>query len=207
MLGKYADGGQCHPPNPMEDKMPDTTTPAAKPARKKRASAVAAEATAAAATATAAVSAAADNAAAATVAGTSAIKDQIIATRDTIRDEAQRKAGEIGEEVSKLYSQAGDRARDAANLGKSKAAEGLESLAKVIEDSAPQVDGTLGKTYGDFARSAAQSVGNLAGTLEEKDIEELVASTRDFVRNSPAVAIGGAAVIGFMLARLLRSRD
>ena len=137
----------------------------------------------------------------------SPIRSQLAATTGTIKSEAQRKASEIGEEVTKLYGQAGDRARDLATKGKTRAAEGLGSLAKVIDDSAGQVDDTLGKQYGDFARQAAQSVAGLAGTLDEKDVDELVEQTREFVRKSPAVALGSAAVVGFMLARLLRGRN
>lgn len=145
--------------------------------------------------------------AAAPAKGTVAIREQVNATADTIRTEAQRKVTEIGDEVSRLYAQAGDRARDVANQGKHRAAGGLDSLAKIIEDSATEVDDRLGKQYGDYARSAAQTVASLAGTLDEKDLDELVTATREFVRKSPAVAIGSAAVVGFMLARLLRSRN
>jgi ElaB/YqjD/DUF883 family membrane-anchored ribosome-binding protein len=135
------------------------------------------------------------------------LEEQIRTKAEGIRAEATRKAGEIGDEVSKLAGQAGDRARDLANQGKGKAAHGLEALAKVIEDSAGTVDDKLGAQYGDFARSAAGTVAGLAGKLDQQDIDELVASTRDFVKKSPAVAIGSAAVVGFMLARLLRSSD
>lgn len=151
-------------------------------------------------------SAAAQAAAPAPAAKSTAIRDQLTATKDTIRNEAQRKAGEIGDEMGRLYGQATARARDAANQGKNKAAEGLEGLAKMIDDSANAVDDKLGSQYGDYARSAAQTVANLAGTLEQKDVDELVDATREFVRKSPAVAIGSAAVVGFMLARLLSGR-
>lgn len=157
-----------------------------------------AKATAPAATAAVAASAAPDAEA------RKPIREQINATTENLRAEATRKANEIGEEVGRLYGQAGQKALDAARTGKSRAAEGLESLAKIIDDNAVTVDDKLGAQYGDFARSAAQTVTNLAGQLEEKDIEELVTATRDFVRKSPAVAIGSAAVVGFMLARLLR---
>ena len=136
----------------------------------------------------------------------SPIRTQMRATGDTLRSEAARKAGEIGDEVGKLYQQASEQAASAARRGKGKAAEGLESLAKVIEDSARTVDDRLGSQYGDFARSAASTVANLASTLDQKDLDELLASTRDFVKKSPAVAIGSAAVVGFMLARLLRGK-
>ena len=135
------------------------------------------------------------------------LTEQVNARVDTIRSEAQRKAGEIGDEVTRLAGQAGDRARELARQGKDKTASGLDSLAKVIEDSAGTVDDKLGKQYGDFARSAATTVAGLAGTLEQQDIDELVESTREFVKKSPAVAIGSAAVVGFMLARLLRGSN
>ena len=135
----------------------------------------------------------------------SPIADQLHATTDTIRAEAQRKASELSDEFGRLTSQAGDKAKDLATKGKTKAAESLESLATLIGDSSTQVDEKLGKQYGDFARSAAQTVSGLAGSLDEKDFEELMTEAREFVRKSPAVAIGSAAVVGFMLARLLRS--
>ncbi|MCC7394385.1 MAG: hypothetical protein IT553_05980 [Sphingomonadaceae bacterium] len=131
--------------------------------------------------------------------------ENVKAKAESIRAEATRKAGEIGDEVSRLYGEATDKARDAARHGKTRAAEGLEGLAKIIHDSASTVDDKVGEQYGDFARSAATKVSELAGALDEKDLDELVEATRDFVRKSPAVAIGSAAVVGFMLARLLRS--
>lgn len=135
----------------------------------------------------------------------SPIAEQLHATGDTIRAEAQRKASELGDEFGRLTTQAGDKAKELATKGKSKAAESLESLATLIGDSSTQVDDKLGKQYGDFARSAAQTVSGLAGSLDEKDFEELMTEAREFVKKSPAVAIGSAAVVGFLLARLLRS--
>ncbi len=144
---------------------------------------------------------------AAPAAARSPIAEQLHATTDTIRAEAQRKASELSDEFGRLTSQAGDKAKDLATKGKTKAAEGLESLATLIGDSSTQVDEKLGKQYGDFARSAAQTVSGLAGSIDEKDFEELMTEAREFVRKSPAVAIGSAAVVGFMLARLLRSKS
>jgi ElaB/YqjD/DUF883 family membrane-anchored ribosome-binding protein len=135
------------------------------------------------------------------------VRAQIAATGETMRTEAQRKIAQLGDEMARLYAQAGERAGDMARQGKGKAADGLSSLARTIDDSAATVDDRLGKQYGDFARSAAGTVASLAGTLEQQDLDELLASTRDFVKKSPAVAIGSAAVVGFMLARLMRGSN
>lgn len=132
------------------------------------------------------------------------IRDQIAATRDTIKAEASKKAASLKQEASTLAGQASTKARDAATKGKDKAAEAVGSLAKMLEDSAGTVDTKFGKQYGDYARSAASTVAGLATTLDKKDLDELAASTRDMVKKNPAVAVGAAAVIGFVLARLLK---
>lgn len=132
------------------------------------------------------------------------IRDQVSATVGTIKDEARRHADNLKGEAANLKDQASTKARDAATAGKGKAAEAVGSLAKLLQDSAPTVDEKLGKQYGDYARSAATSVSGFASNLDQKDIDELAENARDFVRKSPAVAVGAAAVVGFVLARMLK---
>lgn len=135
------------------------------------------------------------------------VRDQIAATRETITTEATRRVKQIREEAATMADTAGTKAREAASKGKDKAAETVGALAKMLDDSAATVDSKFGKQYGDYARSAATTVAGLATSLEEKDLDELAQSTRDFVKKSPAVAIGAAAVIGFVLARMLKGND
>lgn len=132
------------------------------------------------------------------------IRDQLAATRDTIKSEASKKAASLKDEATTLANQASAKARNAATKGKDKAAEAVGSLAKLLEDGAGTVDSKFGKQYGDYARSAASTVAGFASTLDKKDLDELAASTRDMVKKNPAVAVGAAAVIGFVLARLLK---
>lgn len=121
--------------------------------------------------------------------------------------EAKAKASQLKGEAGKYADQAGVRAKELANEGKTKTAGAMGSLAKMIEDAAPQVDERLGTQYGDFARSAAKTVSGMAGSLESQDVDQLVNNTRDFVKKSPAVAIGAAAVVGFVLARMFKSNN
>ncbi|ALJ13286.1 MULTISPECIES: hypothetical protein [Sphingopyxis] len=135
------------------------------------------------------------------------IRDQIAATRDTIKSEASKKAASLKDEATALKNQASAKARDAATKGKDKAAEAVGSLAKLLEDSAGTVDTKFGKQYGDYARSAASTVAGLATTLDKKDLDELAASTKDMVKKNPAIAVGAATVIGFVLARMLKGSN
>ena len=69
----------------------------------------------------------------------------------------------------------------------------------------PGIEERLGGEYGDYARRAAGSIENVANTIAEKDPDELIEDTRNFVRNSPGIALAGAAVVGFVVARLVKS--
>ena len=44
-----------------------------------------------------------------------------------------------------------------------------------------------------------------AHAIAAKNPDELIDDTRNFVRNSPGIALAGAAVVGFVVARLLKT--
>lgn len=111
----------------------------------------------------------------------------------------------IKAEAGKLGSQAADKARGFAGDGKVKATGAINDFAKMMEDAAAQVDEKLGSQYGDYARSAAQSLGGFADQLDAKDIDELIEDVRGFVRKSPGIAIGTAAALGFVIARVVKA--
>ncbi len=103
--------------------------------------------------------------------------------------------------------QAKSTARDAAATAKNTTGDALAGLSKLISDTAETVDSKLGPQYGDYARKAAETVAGAAKSLDEKDIDQLAEEARNFVRKSPAVAIGAAAVVGFVLMRMMRGNS
>lgn len=122
------------------------------------------------------------------------VKLKAEATTETFKDQATAFVGKAGE-----------KAREYASTGKDKATDSLFSISDFVDDVAKSVDTRLGKQYGDYARRAASAVSGVADSLKGKEIDDLVADTRRFVREKPAVAIGAAAAIGFVLTRLFRS--
>ncbi len=109
--------------------------------------------------------------------------------------------------IDPLKDQATKTARSAAVVAKDKTGTAMQSLSKLITDTAGTVDAKLGPQYGDYARQAAEAVAGAADTLDSKDVDQLIAEAKDFVRKSPAVAIGAAAVVGFVLMRLAKGSD
>jgi hypothetical protein len=105
----------------------------------------------------------------------------------------------------KLSGQAADKARDLVSQGLERSGETLSNVSKLIGDTAAGLDERLGQEYGDYARKAAEAIENTAESLRSRDPDELIEDTRNFVRKSPGVALAGAAIVGFALARLVKS--
>lgn len=120
-------------------------------------------------------------------------------------DTARRARDDVSAKAANLRDQATDKVRDYAVQGKDRAAEGLENVNRLIGDAADTVDAKIGQQYGDYVRQAGSYVENVANSLREKNVDELLADAREVVRKSPAVAIGAAAAIGFALARVVKA--
>ena len=113
--------------------------------------------------------------------------------------------GAFFDRVDELRGQATDKARELAQTGKDRAASTLDSLVQTVEDAASEIDEKRGSQYGDYARRTAEHIGGFTDSFRDKDIDALFNDARDFVKKSPAVAIGAAAALGFVVARLARS--
>lgn len=105
----------------------------------------------------------------------------------------------------KLSGQAADKARGFVGQGIERSAETLANVSKLVGDTASGLDERLGKEYGDYARRAAETLESTADRVASKNPDELIDDTRAFIRKSPGVALAGAAIVGFALARLVKS--
>lgn len=110
-----------------------------------------------------------------------------------------------GTDVQSLKAQASDKVRDVAAQGKDKATEALDSVSRLVSETADTVDDRLGVQYGDYVRRAGTALDGLNDSIRGKQVDELFDDARNMVRKSPAVAIGAAAAIGFLLVRLVKS--
>jgi ElaB/YqjD/DUF883 family membrane-anchored ribosome-binding protein len=116
-----------------------------------------------------------------------------------------RLVSQVKDQVTSLRGQAADRVRGFADDGKGRVTGLLENVSEVINDAARSVDERLGGDYGEHAHRAANAVADFAGRIRDKSVDDILDDTRDFVRRSPAVAIGIAAVAGFALIRVIKT--
>jgi ElaB/YqjD/DUF883 family membrane-anchored ribosome-binding protein len=144
-----------------------------------------------------------------TGAGTGTQSPRTERAEDLIR-EVKAKAGQrfeaVREDASEFAGRAGETIRDAAGTGKGKAADALHGLADAVRGLAGKVgEGAEGAKAADFARKAADNMDRFSDVIRDKTFDELGADVKSFVRERPAMAVGVAAVVGFALARMLKS--
>ena len=107
--------------------------------------------------------------------------------------------------ATRLSGQAADKARGLVGQGLERSAKRSPMSRKLVGDTAAGLDERLGEEYGDYARRPPARSRTPPNSLAAKDPDELIDDTRDFVRKSPGVALAGAAIVGFALARLIKS--
>ena len=142
--------------------------------------------------------------------GTATVEDRSLVTDRDIPGSAggsssQGLADRFRNGREQLTSQAGERARGLVSQCLERTSEALANVSKMIGDTASGIEERLGPEYGDYARRAAGSIEGVANSIAAKDPDELIDDTRNFVRESPGIALAGAAVVGFVIARLLKT--
>jgi ElaB/YqjD/DUF883 family membrane-anchored ribosome-binding protein len=118
---------------------------------------------------------------------------------------ASSAAQTLKDSAALLTKNVGERAKGYVEDGKSRAGGALDELAQMMHDAAGTVDEKVGAQYGQYARTAAETVTGFSESLKAKNIDELIADASGFVKKSPAIAIGTAAALGFVLIRLVQS--
>ena len=135
-------------------------------------------------------------------AGAKALGKEAQDRADAYREKAGQAGSEWMDEAKTRGNEAKAKAADLANEGKAGASRAMTGLGKMVEENATLIDEKVGAKYGDYARTAGKSIQDAAAKLDAKELGELGEDAREFVRKSPALAVGIAAAAGFMLARL-----
>ena len=131
-------------------------------------------------------------------------RDKVNQTRSEWTTEARTRSDEAMEKANAFAADARTKATGFALEGKAKASQAMTGLSKLIDDNVNLIDEKVGAKYGDYARSASKSMQDAAARLDEKTLDELGEDAKEFVRNSPGVAIGIAVAAGFLVGRMLK---
>lgn len=139
-------------------------------------------------------------------AGAAALGNEARERAEGYRTQARARSEDWVDEAKAYGRKARVKGKELAVEGKARASDALAQLGKAVSDNAGQIDERFGTQYGDYARTASRSMQETAARIDAKDLDELGEDAREFVRKSPGLAIGLAAVAGYMIARVFRSR-
>ncbi len=117
--------------------------------------------------------------------------------RQSARDVAES-ARAAGEHVA---GTAGAEARSAAESGKEIVASRLDNIVAALRASADELQHRDDR-LGEGVQRIAEQARSVARHLHDQDLEGLSRELSSFARDNPGVFLGGAAVLGFALARL-----
>lgn len=121
--------------------------------------------------------------------------------------EAKSKAGEA---VGRAYEKVSEEASNKISEQKSHIAKDLSTVADTLKKVDENIEGKsedtrIASLTGQYSRSLAGTVERVSDYLDRKDPSEMLSDAEDLARRNPAVFIGGAFAVGFLLARFLKS--
>jgi len=111
----------------------------------------------------------------------------------------------IREKAGGIREQATEKLRSFADEGKGQVAATLDGLVQAAREIADKLqDGSFGP-IGGYATTAADTLQDWTDSIKNRSVEDLFDDGREFVRKSPAVAVGVAVTAGFVLSRVLKA--
>lgn len=133
-------------------------------------------------------------------------REKVNHTRTEWTSEAKARSEDVRTKANTYAADAKVKANELALDGKAKASQCMVSLSKLIDENASLVDEKAGIKYGDYARTASKTLQETATKLDEKSLEELGEDAKEFVRQSPGLAVGMAVAVGFLVGRMFKSK-
>jgi hypothetical protein len=145
--------------------------------------------------------------------GSAPIAKTLKADASTLADEAKNVLSQVNQEattqISQLAEQAKEKVTEAGDKVKGLAADQKDLFAKQIGGVAEALDRVAGdletnNTEGaHYARIIADNAGQLASTIRDNDVDQIMSTAQDFGRRQPAAFLGAAALLGFAASRFM----
>ncbi|HEX7718815.1 MAG TPA: hypothetical protein VF389_03325 [Woeseiaceae bacterium] len=115
-------------------------------------------------------------------------------TKQKIKDEARDAKRELG-----------TKAREKAEVGQHRLAEGADALSDAIDAAASNLDEQDRDGLARYARELSSNLASAAGQLEGRSVDELANDAKRLARNNPALFMLGSIAVGFGLSRFFKA--
>jgi len=145
-------------------------------------------------------------------ANASGVASSVASVAAPIVDQAKQQAQKVVEHTQRRAGEAIDQARIRTKgwieTQLDAAADGLDGIAGAVQDTGEQLRAHDPNNMGqvaDVAVSTAETVRTVSSRLRDATVDDIIRDTEEFARRQPGLFIGGVFVLGFMLARFLKS--
>jgi hypothetical protein len=116
---------------------------------------------------------------------------------------AKRAGGEIVSQVQQQASTQIDRGKETATNELSQVVNAVKQLGQTL--SSGEANGPIARFAAQYSDKAANSLERMTNYIREQDAQRLLNDVQNFGRRQPALLLGGAFLLGFAGARLIRS--
>ena len=121
-----------------------------------------------------------------------------------LSEAVQQVGSQARETATSLASEAGEKAKGFLHHQVDAGADFVDDIAQSVRVAAESLDQNAPQLAG-LVRGVAQQVQEFSQSVRGQTVEELFATTSDFVRRNPTMVFSAAAACGFMLFRVIRA--
>jgi hypothetical protein len=126
---------------------------------------------------------------------------------DEIREKAVEAGGEVKAHAKEAVDQAKGHLTEAVNQRKSRLADQIAGVAAALREGTKKLKESDAEAVAPWAESAAKQIDTIGNYVRDTRIGDAAEDVQSFARRRPEAFIGGAVLLGFALARLLKSSN
>lgn len=137
--------------------------------------------------------------------GKADLREEVKESAPEAREGARSTMEQAKEQVARAAHEAETRTRSMIESQKGAAADSVHNVADALRKTAHQLDDQNQRMAGQLTNWAAEGLDRFSQSLRERDLGALLNQAEDVARRQPAVFIGGAVALGFVVSRFLKS--
>ncbi len=121
------------------------------------------------------------------------------------RQQTQQFAQQARQQASRLANRGSEQVKSQLDNQKHRASQRMAPVQMALRETAHQLRSQGQGPIAQYAEKASDQVERFSGYLRETDVDEIIDEVRGVARRRPALFLGGAAALGFLATRFLKS--
>ena len=126
-------------------------------------------------------------------------------TTEQARQQTQQLAQQARQQAGQLANRGSEQVKSQLANQKHQAAQRMVPVQTALREAAHQLRGQGQGSTAQYVDQASDQVERFSGYLRETDVDQILNEVRGLARRRPALFLGGAAVLGFLGTRFLKS--